>query len=234
MASIATPSRTPRLTSSCSTQFPNVESPIPKSWATYAIGFPVLVTISTASHLNSSLNFRLGLFAGLSSFSCFSCLSNWTPLQRTHRPLSRCPAHGGNSSISYAALSARWYPRGMGQPRLHNRVERSMGRAVGIWALIGLAAVLLAVLFQPQYLPLCEQVNDGYSCGPVSKPVMAGYFLVALGVIAVMVAPIVLGLRAKTKTDERSSQAVWRATNYGLLVGFLYVGAGALLLVLSS
>jgi len=40
-------------------------------------------------------SFRLGLFTDFSSFSCFSCLSNWTPLQATHRPLSGCPAHGG-------------------------------------------------------------------------------------------------------------------------------------------
>ena len=63
------------------------------------------MTISTASRLNSSLNFRLGLFAGLSSFSCFSCLSNWTPLQATHRPLSGCPAHGGNSTPPIIGVS---------------------------------------------------------------------------------------------------------------------------------
>jgi uncharacterized membrane protein len=100
--------------------------------------------------------------------------------------------------------------------------------------LIGLAAVLLGVLFQPQYLPLCERVNDGYTCSPISKPVMAGYFLVMLGVIAVMLAPIVLALRAEARTNERSSQATWRAMNYGLLAGFLFVGAGVLLLVLSG
>jgi hypothetical protein len=117
---------------------------------------------------------------------------------------------------------------------LHNRIGRSIGRVVGIWVLFGLAAILLAMLFQPEYLPLCEQVNDGNACSPVSKPVMAGYFLVALGVIAVILAPVLLALRAEARTDERSSQGAWRAMNYGILAGFLFVGVGVLLLVLSS
>ena len=117
---------------------------------------------------------------------------------------------------------------------LHNLNGLRMGRVIGIWVLIGLAAAFVGIAFQSQYVAVCSALNDDRPCIPISKPMIAGYSVVFFGMVAVIAAPVVLALRAESRTDERSSQGAWRAMNYGLLAGFLLVGAGLLLLILSS
>ena len=117
---------------------------------------------------------------------------------------------------------------------LHNLNGLRVGRVIGFWVLIGLAAAFVGIAFQSQYVAVCSALNDDRPCIPISKPMIAGYSVVFFGMVAVIAAPVILALRAESRTDERSSQDAWRAMNYGLLAGFLLVGAGVLVLVLSS
>ncbi len=87
-------------------------------------------------------------------------------------------------------------------------------------------AFLLGVWFQPSYLPLCEVLHDPFPCSPVSKLAVGSYSVIILGVISLIAAPILLSLRAEVRTEGNTRRPVWRATNYGLLVGLLYLAAG--------
>ena len=108
-------------------------------------------------------------------------------------------------------------------------------RATGVWALIGVVALLLGIWFQPSYQSLCDAMLEGTAptpCDPVSKTAMASYFLIFLGVISLVVAPIVLSLLAEMRSEGDTRIPAWRAMRYGLLVGALYIVAGVALYVL--
>ncbi len=93
-------------------------------------------------------------------------------------------------------------------------------------------AALAARVFHPHYLPLCDRINSrpGVDCTDVSVQSMVGLFVIALGIITLMVVPIVSALYNLIRhghdweTPRGTESAL---TNLPILGGFIYLAAGA-------
>ncbi len=97
-------------------------------------------------------------------------------------------------------------------------------------------AAVLARLFQPHYLSLCNAINvqPGADCRPISVQAMIGLFVIALGLISMIVVPIVSSLWQllqhghKWETPRGTETA---ATNLPILAGFIYLASGAVVAI---
>lgn len=102
---------------------------------------------------------------------------------------------------------------------------------------IGFAvAAGLAVWFQPHYLPLCNRINaqPGIQCSPVSMQSMVGIFVIALGVVTLVVVPIVAAVihlirhGHSWETPRGTETAI---TNLPILAGFIYLATGTVVAI---
>ncbi len=101
-----------------------------------------------------------------------------------------------------------------------------------LWTTIGFGvAAGLAVWFQPHYLPLCNRINaePGVDCTPVSMQSMVGIFVIALGVITLVIVPIVSALwnlirHGHSWETPRGTETT--LTNLPILAGFIYLATG--------
>ncbi len=99
----------------------------------------------------------------------------------------------------------------------------------------GVAAVL-ARLFQPHYLSLCNAINvqPGADCRPISVQAMVGLFVIALGLVSMIIVPIVSALwqlyrHGHTWETPRGTETA--TTNLPILAGLIYLAAGAVVAI---
>jgi hypothetical protein len=95
-----------------------------------------------------------------------------------------------------------------------------------------LATALLARLFQPHYLSLCNRINarPGVDCSPVSEQAMIGFFTIGLGLVTLVIVPIVASLihLLRHGPDWEMARGTETAqTNLPILAGFIYLAAGS-------
>ena len=94
------------------------------------------------------------------------------------------------------------------------------------------AAALLARIFQPHYLSLCNRINAqrGVECSPVSAQAMIGFFTIGLGLITLVIVPIAASLihLLRHGPDWEMARGTETAqTNLPILAGFIYLAAGS-------
>lgn len=97
-----------------------------------------------------------------------------------------------------------------------------------------LVAAVLARLFQPHYLPLCNRINarPGVECGPVSLQAMIGFFTIGLGFVTLVIVPIVASLihLFRHGPDWEMARGTETAqTNLPILAGLIYLAAGSMM-----
>ena len=94
-----------------------------------------------------------------------------------------------------------------------------------------LVAAGLGAWFQPHYLPLCNRINaePGVDCSPISTQSMVGIFVIALGVITLILVPIVTAVIHLIRhghaweTPRGTETAI---TNLPILAGVIYLASG--------
>lgn len=97
-----------------------------------------------------------------------------------------------------------------------------------------LAAALLARLFQPHYLSLCNRINAqrGVDCSPVSVQAMIGFFVIGLGIVTLVIVPIIASLihLIRHGPDWEMPRGTETAqTNLPILAGLIYLVAGSVM-----
>ena len=98
------------------------------------------------------------------------------------------------------------------------------------------AAALMARVFHPHYLPLCNRINaeQGGECTPVSLQGMIGLFLIGLGLVTLVVVPIVASIvhLIRHGADWEMARGTETAqTNLPILAGFVYLVVGAIVAI---
>lgn len=93
---------------------------------------------------------------------------------------------------------------------------------------IGLSVAVAAIL-APYWPGVCDATIVGAPCDPVAVQTMAGYLLLALGILTIVFGPIAGSLLdliingAKWETPRGSESII---TNVPILIGLIYLGLG--------
>ena len=110
---------------------------------------------------------------------------------------------------------------------------RSRWVRLPVYFVIGFGvAALLARLFHPHYLPLCNRINaqPGVDCRPIPLQAMVGLFVFGLGIFTMVVVPIISALYQLVKHGhdwEMARGTETAITNLPILAGLLYLATGA-------
>lgn len=103
-------------------------------------------------------------------------------------------------------------------------------RCLGYFVLGAVVATLLARLFHPHYLGLCNnvKVDTGDECSPMPLQAMVGVFLVGMGLVSMLVVPIVTSLYNVVRRgyDWETSRVETAVSNLPILAGLVYFAAG--------
>jgi hypothetical protein len=94
-------------------------------------------------------------------------------------------------------------------------------------------AALLARVFHPHYLPLCDRINPprGLECSAVSVQAMIGFFIIGLGLITLVIVPIIASIvhLLRNGPDWEMARGTETAqTNLPILAGIIYLTAGTI------
>ncbi len=101
-----------------------------------------------------------------------------------------------------------------------------------LYTLAGFAvAALLAWLFEPHYLSVCNRINanPGVECTPISTQSMIGLFLIGLGLVTMLIVPIVASITHMVRHgyDWETSRVETATSNLPILAGLIYFATGA-------
>ena len=102
---------------------------------------------------------------------------------------------------------------------------------VGWFIFGGLAAVLVAAWFHPNYVDICDRLTDqSEPCRPVPLQSMRGLFLIGLGVLSMPVVPIVTTITQVLREgyDWETSRVETATANLPILAGLLYFAIGSI------
>ncbi len=97
-------------------------------------------------------------------------------------------------------------------------------------------AALVARMFHPHYLPLCNRINAerGVECSPVTIQGMIGFFLIGLGIMTLVIVPIVVSLVHLIRHGanwEMPRGTETTQTNLPILAGVIYLVVGTVVAV---
>jgi hypothetical protein len=110
---------------------------------------------------------------------------------------------------------------------------RSRWVRVTLYGIGGLGtAAILARLFHPHYLPLCNRINaqPGLECSPIPLQSMIGFFFIGLGLASMVIVPIVASVVHLVRNGANWEIARGTETTQStlpILVGLIYLVAGA-------